>query len=465
MDKQIIVDHKLTLLRVGIVEEGKLTALYTNSLFEQSLQNKIIQGQITDVVKHLKAVFVDFGGDKKGLLHIQQIPACYQNKIQIGLRLPVKVIKESVGDKGAKLTALIDLQGEYAICLPYESGVGISKKIKDNEQRERLKAFVEELYGEFGWIIRTQAEKASLEEMKEELEALSAIGKKLKVMGENVSKGTLLYEEPFYLQMIKEHVRRQESIVFHCNEEQVTHSLEQLAKQLNLKVQIKQYGVEKNIIHDLGFQKAYDEALKRKIWLKNGGNLVIEQTEAMTVIDVNSAKANAKKNQDKAIQELNQLAFKEVLNQIYLRDLGGIILVDLVDFKSETEKPLFEAYAKELIREKQDETLKIYPLTDLCLLQITRSKKRIPLHEKVFEPTQEYEKKHRLSYQVFELEEALQKIKDTTIYNKIYLLTNQKLKQFILQKDLIQLFRERYDIMVEIVEESGMEGFKIAYYK
>ena len=379
MNKKIIIQKNVLTTELALLINDEFVQYYIESALESNLQNKIVMGQVMQIVKNLNAVFVDYGDEKNGILHFKQIPELYKNKLNIGSRLPVQIVKQNIGEKGHKLTSKLNLTGKYLVCLPFEEGINISKKITKTAYRERLKMHIENAVGnEYGFIVRTHAREVTIEEIVEDAKELVCTANQILQGKDFLSKGTVLYEEPSVIyQVLMEYLEKNIPIEIVCNDRDYINTLQGLiAKYSHVDVtKITLREERQSIFSNYSLQKKIDELLKRKIWLKNGGNLIVDYTEAMTIMDVNSAKAVLTKNPDKATLELNKEATKEAILQILRRNLSGIIIVDLVEMKHMHHKDEIFEYAKRLIEDYGDKRTKVYPLTELGLLQFSRTKK------------------------------------------------------------------------------------------
>lgn len=379
MSKKIIIQKNTLTTELALLVNDELVHYYIESVLEPNLQNKIVMGQVMQVVKNLNAVFVDYGDEKNGMLHFKQIPDQYRNKLNIGSRLPVQIVKQNVGEKGHKLTSKLNVMGKYLVCLPFEPGINISKKITQTAYREQLKQALQQTVGEeYGFIVRTHAVQATLDEILADAKTLVAQVSQMLVGKDCLAKGSVLYEEPsIILQILMEHLEKKVPLEIVCNDPGYMEKIQELTKQYPHAEVTKMtlYKEQYAMFASYNLQKKIDELLKRKIWLKHGGNLMIDYTEAMTIIDVNSAKAILTKNAEKATLELNKEATKEAILQILRRNLSGIIIVDLVEMKQPHHKEEIFEYAKKLLEQYGDQRTKVYPLTDLGLLQFSRTKK------------------------------------------------------------------------------------------
>ena len=466
MHKQILIDDALSFMRIGILSEGTLHQVYIQDEEDVLSQNTVVQGQVQKVVKNLKAAFIDFGKDKNGLLHFSGVPETYLKHLQPGMRLPVQVQKENKGEKGDRLTAMVSIQGYYLVALPFETGIQISKKIKDKHIKAELKSWIEEVALEdVGFIVRTNAEKASKEELIDEAAFLLEKVTQFRKMKDAMQKGTTLIEmDSLYWQVIKEHVTPEDSVEIICNNDQILKDVEERQKVFlkNVEFTYKVYPYCENIFRLFSIEKDFMDLLKRKIWLKNGGNIVVDYTEAMTVIDVNSAKAIEGKNSNVAVRKLNELAIEESLYQIMRRNLSGIIIIDLVDLKSKEDRIQLYEFAKKRFMALDGRRSKIYPLTELDLLQITRTKKYLPIHQKLKTAEGEY----HFNYIFFEIEQKIKLTASETAMKQIYLYGHSELLTWIKTTERDRLIEETYGIKLHLIEKTSLSkrSYEIKYH-
>ena len=379
MNKKILIKKNALSMEIALLIDDELTQYYVDSMLETNWQNKIVMGQVSQVVKNLKAAFIDYGVDKNGMLHFKQIPEDQLKRVQQGYLLPVQITKQNIGEKGHKLTAKLNITGKYLICLPFEAGIHLSKKIHDPAMRDQIKGTLETKLGtHYGFIVRTHACGVPIEKIIEDAQHLMDQTNALLQSSPYLTKGSILYEEPpaIYQMLIEELIKGKELEVV-CNDEQTMNEVQNIVSDYGdeEKVRIQCHTDRQNLFSDYGVSKKIEQITKRKVWLKNGGNLVIDYTEAMTVMDVNSAKAILTKNPEKAAFELNKEATKEAIVQILRRNLSGMIIVDLVEMKSASQKQAIYDYAQSILDGFGDSLTKVYPLTELGLLQFSRTKK------------------------------------------------------------------------------------------
>ena len=468
MNKKIIIQKNTLTTELALLVDDELVHYYIESVLEPNLQNKIVMGQVMQVVKNLNAVFVDYGDEKNGMLHFKQIPDQYRNKLNIGSRLPVQIVKQNIGEKGHKLTSKLNVMGKYLVCLPFEEGINISKKITQPAYREQLKKELEEAVGkEYGFIVRTHAMQASLDEIIADAKALVAQVNQMLVGKDYLAKGSVLYEEPsIILQTLMEHLEKKVPLEIICNDRDYIKKIQELVTQYPHAeiTQITLYEEQYAMFASYSLQKKIDELLKRKIWLKHGGNLIIDYTEAMTIMDVNSAKAVLTKHAEKATLELNKEATKEAILQILRRNLSGIIIVDLVEMKQPHHKEEIFEYAKKLLEQYGDQRTKVYPLTDLGLLQFSRTKKYQCIPHQLLSHCSGCHMPYAKGSSLLEMMAVEHKLKSLQLEGdrqSLFLEAHPDFYELLNHSEVVLLLENHYPVKIQVVKSSIQENKKI----
>jgi len=292
--------------------------------------------------------------------------------------LLVQVSKDPIGSKGARVTSYLTFPGRYLVLMPDVDHVGISRRIENEEERERLKALVSEIKPEgYGLIIRTASENSQEEEIKKDLEFLLLLWENLKKKKDKVPLRGLLYGD---LDLVFRSVRdlmtqNVERFIIDSPEEynRITEFVKAYFPKLLEKIEL--YEETEPIFDAFGVELDIARAIGRRVWLKSGGYIVVDQTEAMTVIDVNTGKFVGKEGLEDTILKTNLEAVKEIAYQIRLRNLGGIIIVDFIDMdKLENREKLFNAFTEAMKKDRAKNT--ILHISELGLIQMTRKRVR-----------------------------------------------------------------------------------------
>lgn len=401
MIKEILIDTKPEQTRVAILEDGELVELHIESADNRKHTGNIYRGKIERVLPGMQCAFVDIGGDKNAYLsvddviplkkHISEINISsvkIENMVKQGQEITVQVVKEEIGTKGPKVTMDITLAGNLTVLLPYSSDVGVSKKIGDRAERERLKNIGEELCPEgMGIVIRTAAEGADASLIEKDIRYLVKTWEIIKKKEEKGSVPRCIYQEPGLVQKfardsINADIRR---IVLNDRREfeELLKFFDDIAPEMKLKVEF--FYKDYDLFMFYNIDSAIKEALSRKVWLKCGGHLIFDNTEALTVIDVNTGKYVGKNNQDETIFKTNCEAAVAIAKQIRLRDISGIILIDFIDMKDNSHKEKVLSILTEACK-KDGTQVVVVGMTGLGLVELTRKKVRNSLQQILTKP-------------------------------------------------------------------------------
>lgn len=375
-----------------------LTALLTDGVLQElsleedtSILGNVYVGKVKNVVKNLNSAFVDFGDGRTGYYSLTENPVSIHTtptsaSLKAGDEIVVQIAKDAVKTKDPVLTANLNFTGKYAVLTAGKPIIGFSAKIADKEWKEALKPQLEALTkGKVGLIIRTNAYQASQDVLIREITHL--MGEYEKVLADAPFRTcySLLYQaQPGYIGSLNSCPEGMLEAVVTDDEEayqNINRYLE--AYQPELLGNLHRYSDPLVSLSKLyGLETALEQACQKRVWLKSGGYLVIEQTEAMVVIDVNTGKYSGKKSQGETIRKINLEAAGEICHQLRLRNLSGIIIVDFIDMKSEEDKDLLMDTLKRCAMKDPVKTT-VIDMTPLNLVELTRKKGRRPLAEQI----------------------------------------------------------------------------------
>lgn len=398
VDRIMVVRQKDDRIQIGVLEDNVLVEHYVARASEASLIGNVYLGRVQNVLPSMEAAFVDIGRGRNAVLYSGEVDWSeleggntarkIENVLKPGDQVLVQVTKDPVGHKGARLTSQISLPGRYLVYVPDGAMNGISRKLPDTE-RARLKRILKEILPESaGVIVRTAAEGASEEQLTLDVARLTAQWDAIQVA---VSKGnapTMLHSEPDMLIKIIRDVFNEDfqKIVISGDEtfDTITEYLTQVAP--DLKGRIEKFVDKKDIFDEFRVNEQIVKALDRKVWLPSGGSLVIDRTEAMTVVDVNTGKfVGEGGNLEETVTKNNLEAAEEIVRQLRLRDIGGIIVVDFIDMVLESNRDLVLRRMVECL--SRDRTKhQVAEVTSLGLVQMTRKKLGLGLLESFSEP-------------------------------------------------------------------------------
>ncbi|NOX21351.1 MAG: Rne/Rng family ribonuclease [Nitrospirae bacterium] len=411
MESEILINVTFEEVRVGLVEGGQLVELYVEREKEASLVGNIYKGKVLKVLPGMQSAFIDIGLEKAAFLYVADVKADVESYapfldeeeqidlstikartdipiedlIREGQELLVQVSKDPLGTKGARVTSYITIPGRYLVLMPGLDHIGISRRITNEEERNRLKELVEGIKPKgHGLIVRTAAEGAEEEELKQDLEFLLLLWKDIQEKNDRCSAPMMLYSDfDLVLRSVRDLMSHDvERVVIDSKKEfqRIKEFVNTYFSKLSDKIEL--YEGNEPLFDAYGVEPDISRALGRKVWLKSGGYIVIDQTEAMTVIDVNTGKFVGKENLENTILQTNLEAVKEIAYQIRLRNLGGIIIIDFIDMElPENREKVFNAFKEAMKRDKAKNT--IFNISELGLIQMTRKRVRESLGRKL----------------------------------------------------------------------------------
>jgi len=372
--------------RVAILEDGRLVEVFWSDR-EESVGN-IYKGRVKDVIPGLSCAFIDVGMAKNAYLHSGDITrlaatrgTAIDSTLSGGQDVMVQVKKEAFAEKGARVTGDITIPGHFLVLLPYQNEVSISRKIIADDRREHLRQLMEKNKPErVGVILRTACREAEDNEIRAELRRLLEVWNGIKFRYDKMRAPALIYEDLGVLERALRDYTDGDICRVMTNNLELKEKVENLLKQSDRTKTIKISYSEGDLFEKYGVEKELRKALRRKVWLKNGGYLIFDSTEAMTIIDVNSGKFTGKYNFEDTVQRLNLEAAAEIPRQLRLRSIGGIIIIDFIDMKCEkSQAEVIDTLRRELQKDKAHS--RIIGMTGLGLLEMTRKKSRYGLDQ------------------------------------------------------------------------------------
>jgi len=374
---RIIMDSTIYDTRTALVLDGVLTELLYESNAEKNLVGSIYCGRVTRVLPGMNAAFVDIGEERTAYLqYLDEGEGAFSgSSIKAGDSIIVQVKKSQAGTKGALLTRKISFAGKFSVLIPNDKNIGISKKIVSEDERKRILEMVEPLLPQgYGIIVRTMGEGKTFEDFKKEIEYLYFKSKGIIEKADYFKSPFLIMSSPSPAFFAARDMFSEDVDEFIVNSKKDYEDLLSIADE-NETRKIKLYNKNVPIFEEYFIESQVKKALDKKVWLKSGGFIVIEETEALTVIDVNTGKYTGTKGIQKTFLKTNIEAVYEVAKQIRLRNLSGIIIIDFIDMQQEEDRTLIE---KILIAETSKDRIKtvVLGMTELNLMQLTRRKIR-----------------------------------------------------------------------------------------
>ncbi|QNA92850.1 MULTISPECIES: Rne/Rng family ribonuclease [unclassified Microbacterium] len=393
VDRKMVVRSKNGRTQIGVLEDGVLVEHYVARNQDASLIGNVYLGRVQNVLPSMEAAFVDIGRGRNAVLYSGEVdwdgvetgnqPRRIELALKAGDRVLVQVTKDPVGHKGARLTSQISLPGRYLVYVPGGSMNGISRKLPDNE-RARLKRILKEVLPESsGVIVRTAAEGATEDQLTRDVQRLTSQWEHIQKQVENQQAPALLHAEPDLLVKIVRDVFNEDFTKMLIQGEDAQQTIRAYLESVapDLLERVEAYEDEIDPFDAFRITEQIEKALDRKVWLPSGGSLVIDRTEAMTVVDVNTGKfVGSGGNLEETVTKNNLEAAEEIVRQLRLRDIGGIIVVDFIDMVLESNRDLVLRRLIECL--SRDRTKhQVAEVTSLGLVQMTRKKLGLGLLE------------------------------------------------------------------------------------
>ncbi|RKX58980.1 MAG: ribonuclease [Thermodesulfobacteriota bacterium] len=399
--EKLLISYTPFETRVGLIEGSQLVEFYVERPSEKGLVGNIYKGKVVRVVPGINSAFLDLGLTRTAFLFGDDImpvgevdwgkdTVVITNLHEIlkeGQEILVQVIKEPIGNKGARVSTNLTLPGHYLVYLPYMKHIGISRKIKKDKERKRLKEMLEKIKPpDTGWIIRTAAVEATEEDLKIEIDFLLRLWEEIKEKAEKSKAPSLIYEElNIALRAIRDLFNKDITEIIVDNKE----FYEKINNFLNryfphLVPYVKLYEGKEDIFEVHGIQVDIKKLLSRKVWLKSGGFIVIEPCEAFTAIDVNTGRFVGTKELEDTVFKINLEAAEEIAYQLRLRNIGGLIIIDFIDMEDPEHQELVVQTLKSAL--KKDKAKNAFlPISAFGVLQMTRERKRESLYQVFYE--------------------------------------------------------------------------------
>ncbi len=435
MLKELVVNSAPHETRVALLENNTIVEVFIEREDETSIAGNIYKGRVQRVLPGMQAAFVDIGFDQAAFIYVDDVldtashkvyqkfeqdndvetdtqlndensetknltenntswKASLNNECSIGdlltegQEIMVQVAKSSIGTKGPRITTHISLAGRYLVLMPTVDHIGISKKIENEVERTRLKELLLSIkQNNFGYIFRTQALGIDEETIKNEMEFLIKTWEGILAKSKVTSATSLVYKDLTITFRAVRDLMANEADKLIIDSKTEYENVQNFLKNLmpDVKLSVELYQGKEPVFDAYNIEGDVARALKKKVWLKSGGYIIIEQTEALVAIDVNTGRYVGKHNFDETILKTNLEAVKEIAYQIRLRNIGGIIIIDFIDMKKEQHRNKVMSHMNEAMKKDKSQT-NVLPLTELGLIQMTRKRTRKNLTRSLCEP-------------------------------------------------------------------------------
>ncbi len=399
MKKEIVINSSIGETRIAILENGRLVELFVEQAEQGRMVGDIYLGKVVNVVEGMQAAFVDIGHEQDAFLHFSDIGDTlvdFRAFINLngsrpkrrngaprpvpkqGQKVLVQIIKEPISRKGARVSTEISFPGRFLVLVPNSDAAGVSKKIFKLKEKRNLKRVVRKLKpAGFGLIARTVAEGQSEKALQNDLDMLLRQWKKLEHRVKKTSSPTLIYKD---VTMASSVIRD----LFTKDVDRVVVDSRKLYREIStylkdagsgLASRVEYFGGKRPIFDQFGIETEFEKSLSRKVWMPSGGHIILDHTEALTAVDVNSGKFIGRKEPEENILKVNLEAAKEIARQLRLRDIGGIIVVDFIDMlHAKNKKRLYDEFTHELRKSRAQ--VNIAPISEFGLIELTRERVR-----------------------------------------------------------------------------------------
>jgi ribonuclease G len=405
MSREIVINATKHESRIAVLDEGQVVELWVERTRHRTIVGNIYKGRVTKVLPGMQSAFVDLGLERDAFLYVSDVledledyeheaseEMSFEEAVQPpssrpeisdllreGQEIVVQVSKDTIAGKGARITSHATLPGRFLVYMPTVNHIGVSRRIENEDERARLKGLLERIRpgGVGGFIVRTAGEQRDEEEFRADLRYLTELWEQIKRRAEKASAPTAVHHDlDLVLRTIRDVLSPEFKSVWVDDIDQYQRIVEFLNQiQPNLVSRVRLYRRDEPIFDEFGVEAEIAKALKSKVWLKSGGYIVINQTEALVAIDVNTGKYVGKKNLEETVFRTNLEAAKEIVRQVRLRDLGGIIVLDFIDMEDAGNRAmLFEALEVEIKKDRSK--TKILQISEFGLIEMTRKRVR-----------------------------------------------------------------------------------------
>jgi ribonuclease G len=391
VSKEVLINVTPQETRVAILENGMLHELYIERSRNRGLVGNVYKGRVARVLPGMEAAFIDIGLERAAFLHVSDMAMSMKQQAESnghlhitrvlheGQELLVQVVKDPLGTKGARLTSNITVPSRYLVFMPNSDNIGVSSRIDSDEERERLRTMLtnhEDRSEDAGYILRTAAEVATEESISRDIKYLNRLWQKIRDAGDAKAGDVVHRDLPLYLRVLRDMVDEDLEKI-RVDSRETFQTMQEFASEYVPEVSelIEHYPGERPIFDLHNVEDEIQRGLEKKVHLKSGGYLIIDQTEAMTTIDVNTGAYVGNRNLEETIFKTNLEAAQAIARQLRLRNLGGIIILDFIDMtEDEHKRQVMRALEKAL--EKDHARTHVCDVSPLGLIEMTRKRTR-----------------------------------------------------------------------------------------
>lgn len=420
MRNEIVVNAELGETRVALIENGQFAELHIERERDKSVVGNVVKGRVSRVLPGMQAAFVDIGLEKAAFLYVgdyfesvletgqtdgepssggrrrsggrgrngRSAPPRIDTVLREGQEIVVQIAKEPIGSKGARITSSLSIPGRHLVLTPWSRRVGVSRRIGSDKERRRLREVVERLRPKnLGFIIRTAGDGVTEDDLKADIRYLATVWAAIQQRHAEKSAPALLYSEHDLPLRIVRDLAGHDTKRIVADDKAVFDSINSFVERFvaDPKPKIEHYEKHLPVFESLGLESEINANLERKVWLKSGGSLVIDKSEALTAIDVNTGRFVGKRDLEETVLKTNLEAVTEVVHQLRFRNLGGLIIIDLIDMESAANRDKVYRSLQEALRADKSRT-NILKISELGLVEMTRKRTRENLVQILCEP-------------------------------------------------------------------------------
>lgn len=491
MTKEIIINASMGETRIAILEEKRLVELFVEKPDRERMVGDIYLGKVVNVVKGMRAAFVNIGHKQDAFLHFSDIGETFStvssivdrdeddyveqsfrpDQIKVGQEILVQIIKEPISTKGSRLTTEISIPGRFTVLVPNSSVVGVSKKIDSIKERRRLRKLAKSVRPEgFGVIVRTVAEGRDDDVLKSDIYSLLKVWNKIEKKLKDSKPPMLIYKDMGMLSSVIRDLFTSDVERLVVDSSKLYREIVSYLKEVGYSLikSVEYYNKKTPIFDHYGIESEIEASLARKVLMKSGGSIVFDQTEALVAIDVNSGKFIGHKDHEQNSLRINLEAATEIARQLRLRDLGGIIVIDFIDMRDEKNKRrLYEEFKKELRKDRAQAN--ITPISEFGLIEMTRERVRPSLIFTFSETCPTCKGLGRINAKgtvLTIIERWVKRFKASSKDLRLKLVTHPEIKAFLTEgiRNPIRRIMWKHRVLIEVQEDANLEIDEFHFY-
>lgn len=491
MTKEIIINASMGETRIAILEEKRLVELFVEKPDRERMVGDVYLGKVVNVVKGMRAAFVNIGQKQDAFLHFSDIGETFStvssiidrdednnveqkfrpDQIKVGQEILVQIIKEPISTKGSRLTTEISIPGRFTVLVPNSTVVGVSKKIESIKERRRIRRLAKSVRPEgFGVIVRTVAEGRDDDVLKSDIYSLLKVWNKIEKKLKNSKPPMLIYKDMGMLSSVIRDLFTSDVERLVVDSSKLYREIVSYLKEVGYSLikSVEYYNKRTPIFDFYGIESEIEASLARKVLMKSGGSIVFDQTEALVAIDVNSGKFIGHKNHEQNSLRINLEAATEIARQLRLRDLGGIVVIDFIDMKDEKNKRrLYDEFKRELRKDRAQAN--ITPISEFGLIEMTRERVRPSVLFTFSETCPTCKGLGRITTKgtiLTKIERWVKRFKASSKDRRLKLVTHPEIKSFLAEgiRNPIRRIMWKQRILIDLQEDVNLEIDEFRFY-